>query len=103
MLREADRGAASAWVRPVHSLAARLDARDECLKELDMTDRRSLELFAIWGGFFGGTIIWILIGVSGVPLSITRAVFMFAATVFTLGAVVRALLLTQPRGSSPNS
>jgi hypothetical protein len=65
-----------------------------------MTDRRSLELFAIWFSFLVGTILWILVGVSGVPLSISRGVFMFAATVFTFGAVMRALRLTQPRGSS---
>jgi len=68
-----------------------------------VTDRRSLELFGIWFGFLVGTIIWILIGVSGVPLSIARGVFMFAATVFTFGAVVRALRITQPRGPSANS
>ena len=62
-----------------------------------MTDRRSLELFGIWFGFLVGTIIWNLIGVSGGPLSFARAVFMFAATVFTFGAVVRALRLNQPR------
>lgn len=67
-----------------------------------MTDRRSLELFGIWFGFLVGTILWILIGVSGVPLTIARAVFMFAATVFTFGAFVRALRLTQPRGPSAN-
>jgi hypothetical protein len=58
-----------------------------------VTDRRSLELFAIWFGFLVGTILWILIAVSGAPLSLSRAVFMFAATVFTFGAVVRALRL----------
>jgi hypothetical protein len=68
-----------------------------------VTDRRSLELFGIWFGFVVGTIIWILIGVSGVPWSIARAVFMFAATVFTFGAVVRALRITQPRGPSSSS
>jgi hypothetical protein len=68
-----------------------------------MTDRRSLELFAIWFSFLVGTILWILVGVSGVPLSISRGVFMFAATVFTFGAVMRALRLTQPRGSSASS
>jgi hypothetical protein len=62
-----------------------------------VTDRRSLELFGIWFGFLVGTIIWILVGVSVGPLSIARAVFMFAATVFTFGAVVRALRLNQPR------
>jgi len=72
------------------------------LKELDVTDRLSLELFGIWFCFLVGTILWILIGVSGVPLSIARAVFMFAATVFTFGAVVRALRLNQPRGRSPS-
>jgi len=59
-----------------------------------MTDRRSLELLGIWFGFIVGTILWILISLSGAPLSPSRAVFMFAATVFTLGAVVRALRLT---------
>jgi hypothetical protein len=83
-------------------LPTRLDARDEWLKELDVTDRRSLELLGIWSCFLVGTILWILIGVSGVPLSIARAVFMFAATVFTFGAVVRALGLTPPRGPSVN-
>ena len=58
-----------------------------------MTDRRSLELFGVWFGFLVGTILWILISLSGVPLSLSRAVFMFAATVFTFGAVVRALHL----------
>jgi hypothetical protein len=70
--------------------------------ELDVTDRPSLELFGIWFGFLVGTIIWILVGVSGVPLSIARAVFMFAATVFTFRAVVRVLRLAQPRGPSAN-
>jgi hypothetical protein len=50
------------------------------LKESDMTDRRSLELFGIWLGFLGGTVLWILIGVSGTPLSLSRVVFMFGAT-----------------------
>jgi hypothetical protein len=68
-----------------------------------MTDRRSLELLGIWFGFLVGTILWILIGVSGVPLSLARAVFMIAATAFTSGAVVRALRLTQPRTPSANS
>jgi hypothetical protein len=54
-----------------------------------MTDRRSLELFAIWFGYFGGTILWILISLSGAPLTISRGVFMFGATVFTCGAVMR--------------
>jgi len=58
-----------------------------------MTDRRSLELFGVWFGFLVGTILWILISLSGVPLSLSRAVFMFPATVFTFGAVVRALRL----------
>jgi hypothetical protein len=58
-----------------------------------MTDRRSLELFGIWFGFLAGTILWILVSVSGVPLSLSRGVFMFAATVSTFGAVVRALRL----------
>jgi hypothetical protein len=52
-----------------------------------MTDRRSFELFGIWFSFLVGTILWILISLSGVPLSVSRAVFMFAATVFTSGAV----------------
>ena len=68
-----------------------------------MTDRRSLELFGIWFGFLVGTILWILIGLSGVQLSIARAIFMFAATVFTFGAVARALRLSQPRGPSRSS
>jgi hypothetical protein len=42
-----------------------------------VTDRRSLELFGIWFGFLIGTTLWILIGVSGAPLSLSRAVFMF--------------------------
>jgi hypothetical protein len=58
-----------------------------------MTDRRSFELLGIWFGFIVGTILWVLITLSGVPLSLPRAVFMFAATVFTFGAVVRALRL----------
>jgi hypothetical protein len=57
-----------------------------------MTDRRSLELFGIWFGFLVGTILWILIGVSGAPLSLARVVFMFGAAVLNFGAVVRALL-----------
>jgi hypothetical protein len=63
------------------------------LKGVEMTDRRSFELFGIWFSFLVGTILWILISLSGVPLSVSRAVFMFAATVFTSGAVVRALRL----------
>jgi hypothetical protein len=63
------------------------------LRGVDMTDRRSLELFGIWLGFAGGTVLWTLIGVSGVTLSLSRAVFMFAATVLNFGAVVRALRL----------
>jgi hypothetical protein len=59
-----------------------------------MTDRHSLELFGIWFGFLVGTILWIVVSLSGAPLSSSRAVFMFAATVFTFGAVVRALRLT---------
>jgi hypothetical protein len=35
-----------------------------------MTDRHSLELFGIWFGFLVGTILWILISLSGVPLSL---------------------------------
>jgi hypothetical protein len=66
---------------------------DVVRKGVDMTDRHSLELFGIWGGFAGGTILWTLIGVSGVTLSLSRAVFMFAATVLNFGAVVRALRL----------
>lgn len=58
-----------------------------------MTDRRSLELFGIWFGFLVGTTLWILIGVSGAPFSIPRAVFMLGATVFNFGAVARALRL----------
>jgi hypothetical protein len=60
---------------------------------LDVTDRRSLEQFGIWFGFLVGTSVWFLIGVSGVPLSLSRAVFMFGATVFNFGAVVKALRL----------
>jgi hypothetical protein len=56
-----------------------------------MTDRRSLELFGIWFGFLVGTLLWILISLSGAPLSLSRAVFMFAATVCTFGSLVRAL------------
>jgi hypothetical protein len=66
---------------------------DEVRRGVDMTDRHSLELFGIWFGFLVGTILWILISLSGVPLSLSRAVFMFAAMVFTFGAVVRALRL----------
>jgi hypothetical protein len=58
-----------------------------------VTNRRSLELFGIWFGFLVGTILWVLIGVSGAPLSVSRGVFMFGATVFNFGAVVRALRL----------
>lgn len=58
-----------------------------------MTDRRSLELFGIWFGFLVGTILWILIGLSGATLTLSRIVFMFGAAVFNFGAVVRALRL----------
>jgi hypothetical protein len=58
-----------------------------------VTDRRSLELFGLWFGFLVGTILWILISMSGAPLSLSRAVFMFGATVFNFGAVVKALRL----------
>jgi hypothetical protein len=66
---------------------------DAVRRGVDMTDRHSLEVFGIWFGFLVGTILWILISLSGVPLSVSRAVFMVAATVFTFGAVVRALRL----------
>jgi hypothetical protein len=56
-----------------------------------MTDRRPLELFAIWFSFATGTILWTLLSVSGVSLNISRVVFMLGATVFTFGAVFRAL------------
>jgi Na+/H+ antiporter NhaA len=58
-----------------------------------VTDRRSLEVFSIWFGFLVGTILWILIGVSGVPLSLSRVVIMFGAAVFNFGSVARALRL----------
>lgn len=56
-----------------------------------MSSRRSLELFGIWFGFAGGTLLWILIALSGSPLNASRAVFMLGATVGNFGAVVRAL------------
>jgi hypothetical protein len=60
-------------------------------RRVAMTERRPLKLFAVWFGFVVGTILWFLIGVSGVPLSVSRAVVMFGATVFNFGAVARAL------------
>jgi hypothetical protein len=68
-----------------------------------MKDRRSLELFGIWFGYVVGTTLWILISVSGAPLTFSRGVFMFGATVFTFDAVMRALRQTQARGPSPSS
>ena len=62
-----------------------------------MTERRSIELFGIWFGLVGGTLLWTLIALSGAPLTLPRAVFMFGATVGNLGAVVRALRLSSTR------